>query len=776
MISKLGPSPRRGLTLLLLSSLSLGCSDFPNEPPLTGVTIVPAGTLPARMVLGEIANVTVDLVDPEGRVLTGVDVTWRSSDETRLKVSRLAVPSPATASDSLSSQRTTTVTAHLPGTAEVIVSAQGSGVAPVEATFRIEVERGDWPESATVTQEDSVRLTLTNATLLGSVDWLSTNPAVLRVTPVPDDPTRAVTSARSSGTTEIVATVTGPASERQAFRIPVFVGSLDLAKAGEWPDTLRTTASAAFSVALSDSAFMGRLSNLVWHSTNAGVVEVSSQDGLTADIVARDLGSAELVVTFDRPGFQKSELRHQVTVLKGWLEVSAGGWPTLSGSVDGRGHSCAIDTEGEIYCWGAGNRGQLGIGTKGQFVIADVPTRVPTFLRFRSVSAGGIHTCALSGPPRSAGAGLVYCWGANDRQALGDGSPGGGPQHDRLIPVQSQGGAPFLEVSAGGDYTCALDEPDILGEFPQRVLCWGTVRDDDFNNFLGLGSFEFPPPGTGPVPLTVSAGSRHVCLVADPSPETPLSAPGGVYCGLWNYARQLGTGTGAPVKGADTTFAVSALSISSPFNPTYGPGFVFPSGKLSAGGAHTCYVDTGSVTRCWGANDFGQLGVPIGSAGEVCDPRLDAPNPGLGFDGESIAPWLLHASGLIDCSSTPRPIPGAPRFEEVTTGWGFTCGLTADGEAFCWGKNDEGQLGIGDRGVPTGCADPFIGGCQPVHHPTPVAGDLRFTSIDAGFEHVCGITSDLALYCWGGNGNGQVGNPGALRTSTFIPTLVAEPR
>jgi alpha-tubulin suppressor-like RCC1 family protein len=96
--------------------------------------------------------------------------------------------------------------------------------------------------------------------------------------------------------------------------------------------------------------------------------------------------------------------------------------------------------------------------------------------------------------------------------------------------------------------------------------------------------------------------------------------------------------------------------------------------------------------------------------------------------------------------------------EAVAAGFEHSCGLTPDGVAYCWGRNFEGQLGIG-----------VTGGNRT--RPARVAGDLTFASIVAGDLHSCGLTGDGAAYCWGRNSEGQIGT-GAFSPPANTPTAV----
>src|SRR6266516_4330097 len=95
--------------------------------------------------------------------------------------------------------------------------------------------------------------------------------------------------------------------------------------------------------------------------------------------------------------------------------VSAGGW-----------HACAVAATGTVYCWGSNSNGQLGDGTT-----TDSPTPVavaaPAGVSFSSVSAGGVHTCAVANAPTP---NTAYCWGANSSGQLGNGTT-----VDQLTPV-----------------------------------------------------------------------------------------------------------------------------------------------------------------------------------------------------------------------------------------------------------------------------------------------------------------------------------------------------
>jgi alpha-tubulin suppressor-like RCC1 family protein len=108
----------------------------------------------------------------------------------------------------------------------------------------------------------------------------------------------------------------------------------------------------------------------------------------------------------------------------------------------------------------------------------------------------------------------------------------------------------------------------------------------------------------------------------------------------------------------------------------------------------------------------------------------------------------------LPCSNEPRRIVDDPGFVTLAGGQFHTCGLTADGEAYCWGSNQFGALGTGatQRVVP---------------RPVRVATALRFAGLTAGSQHTCGWTAEGAGYCWSSNdwvelgiGPGEPATPG----------------
>jgi hypothetical protein len=149
----------------------------------------------------------------------------------------------------------------------------------------------------------------------------------------------------------------------------------------------------------------------------------------------------------------------------------------------------------------------------------------------------------------------------------------------------------------------------------------------------------------------------------------------------------------------------------------------------------------------------------------------------------AVAVLLLAALVMLGCRDEPTfpTDPTSPpqaslattaalAFWQVSGGYGFTCAITTDNAAWCWGDNLSGQLGA-ENGLALrdciGAAGPFACSTKPVR---VAAGDRTFRQIAAGYNHTCGVTTDFQAWCWGSN---QAGELGAGTTTDWSPVPVA---
>ncbi|NOT09429.1 MAG: hypothetical protein HOP28_14635 [Gemmatimonadales bacterium] len=228
-------------------------------------------------------------------------------------------------------------------------------------------------------------------------------------------------------------------------------------------------------------------------------------------------------------------------------------------------HTCGITLGDRIFCWGYTRDGQIGNGPPvGAPDATILPVEVSGNLRFSQMSAGGLHTCAITNSS------ATYCWGVNLRGELGNNST-----VDQNVPTLVGGGNTFSSVSAGFTHTCAIGGTG--------VFCWG---DNQFGQ-LGAGTPSLVPVvlpaqiGGFGAAAAVSAGQKHTCAIL---------SDGTAYCWGLNDKGQLGDGT-TTNRSAPTLVA---------------GGLLFAA--ISAGDGHSCGVTTTNIAYCWGDNQFGQLG------------------------------------------------------------------------------------------------------------------------------------------------------------------------
>ena len=170
---------------------------------------------------------------------------------------------------------------------------------------------------------------------------------------------------------------------------------------------------------------------------------------------------------------------------------------------------------------------------------------------------------------------------------------------------------------------------------------------------------------------------------------------------------------------------------------------------FSSGYYHACALNTARAAFCWGSNSMGQLGNGH---------RADNDPPGSG--GARVL--------------TPERVVGNQEWRQISAGETHTCALTMDGEAYCWGYGQSGELGRDT--VMTYCSGPLPQSNEPcsVDRPVRVETDIRFRAISAGMRLTCAISRSNDVYCWGSNYRCALGRCEA--PGFFGPSLIPLPR
>jgi alpha-tubulin suppressor-like RCC1 family protein len=282
----------------------------------------------------------------------------------------------------------------------------------------------------------------------------------------------------------------------------------------------------------------------------------------------------------------------------------------------GPNRSCFLTTTGGVKCSGLNHFGQLGhdrIDVCFFFPCSLVPEYVQTLESGASAVAsgpgggiGGGHSCALTT------AGGVKCWGLNSG-ALGDGGACGQVCMTPIDVPGLEGGV--TAVTAGDGPTCAITAGG-------GVKCWGA-------NILGLpGCCDTPTnvPGLESGVAAVATGAFHACA---------LTEAGGVKCWGLNNAGQLGDGDACSeyCPPADVVGLESGVA------------------TVTAGAFFTCAQTTAGALKCWGDNTFGELGTGA-SDGETHALPLDIPELETAVsavDGGTFHVCALMADGGVKC-------------------------------------------------------------------------------------------------------------------------------
>jgi alpha-tubulin suppressor-like RCC1 family protein/serine/threonine protein kinase len=391
----------------------------------------------------------------------------------------------------------------------------------------------------------------------------------------------------------------------------------------------------------------------------------------------------------------------------------------------------------------------LVVGLVIGFTRASTPPIVPPSIG--TLAATRLGTCAI------AERGSVRCWGGNQNGETGD--------LVKIGPHKFSGHATDLKfrstaeaITAGGQHVCALLRD-------RSVWCWGSNHYGQLGTDAGAGSHK---PNPKPVEVRglpdvteIAAGDEHTCA---------LARNGSVWCWGHNDHGQLGNGTNLATDRATTR----------PVRVTTMPAL----STISAGGRSNCGIADDGTVWCWGDNSKGQLG----PANNGADPAVNvAPMslPGIRqvravavgdehacalLADRRVACWGDNTSGQtgvvqnfrIGSNATPVVVQYLNGAVDIAAGLRHTCAELFDGSVRCWGRNHSGEIGTASGAGPEG------GSAQPVR----VEGVEHPAALALGEFHSCAMLSDRTVWCWGGNGWGQLGAVNNVGTSAPNPVAV----
>lgn len=360
---------------------------------------------------------------------------------------------------------------------------------------------------------------------------------------------------------------------------------------------------------------------------------------------------------------------------------------------------------------------------------------------------------------------------------------------DAFVPEDAGGPATVVDIAAGIDFTCALRSDGV-------VRCWGLNTDGQLGDGTTTSTASAVRVALTGRAVSIAAGSAHACAIVD---------TGDLYCWGANDAGQAGAGGLALMRPERVLSGVRAVAL---------------------GGAHSCLIDMDDHVLCWGANASGQLGtaddvVSGHSMPEALDLGLSAESLALGSahscaisEGTAQCWGLNHDGQLGNATSVDSTLPIAvfgPLTDVGAIGAGtvHTCAVRA-GTVSCWGKGTNGRLGSGSNGgsnVPEEVAitdatwvdgggehtcalragglvscwgrnnakqlGPLAVGDSNEPLDVPMPDGLPAAALALGGNHTCALVEG-AVYCWGGDSNGQLGAGASGAGARPDPTLVPD--
>lgn len=275
----------------------------------------------------------------------------------------------------------------------------------------------------------------------------------------------------------------------------------------------------------------------------------------------------------------------------------------------------------------------------------------------------------------------------------------------------------WAAISTGDDYTCGLSAD-------KRSYCWGNGPSGQMGTSLSGGTSN----QLNPLPVLTNGPTNGVQMRyvnASTASSCSVSVTNVAYCWGSDLYGERGDGIvndGLPQIGPQLVQTSGALS-----------GKTIKQLNANAYGRHTCVIASDDLPYCWGYNYYGQLGYGA--------------YMGTGHSGSPVA---ISTSGAM----------GGQTVKDISAGYTHNCVIAQDNYAYCWGYNNQGQLGNGSTGSVT---NPAVAVSR-----TGMLSGKTVQRLAAGYLHSCALASDGLAYCWGLNSSGQLGNNSTTASSSPV--------
>ena len=409
----------------------------------------------------------------------------------------------------------------------------------------------------------------------------------------------------------------------------------------------------------------------------------------------------------------------------------------------GYNNDCAISIEGKIYCWGDSNT-LLGMGVTSPGD-QTYPQEIVNDLRFSDVTVGFANVFGVTDPDKSK---ISYAtgWGDDTGYQIGNDDTAA----DATVPKLVWGQNDWIKLARGEDHSCGID-------MNQDLYCWGTN---------GAGQLGINNTTTEEAPTQENLGLKWLDVTAANEITCAIDTKRDAYC--W------GDNTGVSGRIGDGT---TGSDRDEPTKVIGGHKWV----QIDAGDQVVCGVVSNGDGYCWGTELTAEAGNGSGDTDTLDEPTIVADSHKwqkiLTNVGPESTTCGLDTSGAAWCwgkdatygsvgdgggasataSQSPVAVAGSFVFTDIGGG-GPYCGIDENQDAYCWGRNTSGELGIGSTG---GTND------EPA---TAVTGSHKWVKIEGGDSYMCGLTSEDRVYCWGEGDNYRLGNGATSDQSN--PTLV----